>query len=303
MTFGWSGGWLEAGWWGWDGANKIWPTIPIKWQSRLWFICSRRVLGVLGNSPNTAALKWPQMPSLGFGPHPNRHPPMEAGKCHTYMEHNKWAGKTLERNGRTPLSCVLCQVKCKWPTNLPGHIAAICVEGNRNRIEPRGPEANRIYGLFICISIYILYDRRAWAFWPQISTQFMLVCGRKRRHRGSHCRIIYFIVRRFKLFFFIIFYVARRLKNNKIWRAGIRGRGPNRDRKQLPKAFGNQRQMFVLFAQIIYTKSKHQPSHHPYAALSASHMAHRPYAPCSWTAMSALTVQFISGPSARNLPY
>lgn len=159
----------------------------------------------------------------GIWPTPKSPSAHGASKCHTYMEHNKWAGKTLDRNGRTPLSCVLCQVKCKWPTNLPGHIAAIYVKGNRNRIEPRGPEANRIYGLFICISIhiYILYDRRAWAFWPQISTQFMLVCGRKRRHRGSHCRIIYFIVRRFKLFFFIIFYVARRLKNNKIWRPGI----------------------------------------------------------------------------------
>jgi len=87
---------------------KFWPTIPIKWQSRLWFIC-----------PWRGTWEFPErsrkcLASSLSGP-----------KCHTWSIINGlvklWTGMGMG----AWVSCALCQVKCKWPTNLPGYIA-IC---------------------------------------------------------------------------------------------------------------------------------------------------------------------------------
>lgn len=118
---------------------KFWPTIPIKWQSRLWFICPWP--GDVG-IPRTQ----PQMLSL-----------VSLRTQMSYMEHNKWASKTLDRNGNGSMG-FLCPVSSQM--QMTDKFARLYSD----------MQTERIYALFMYIYMYMC-DRRP--NWPQISTQFM----------------------------------------------------------------------------------------------------------------------------------
>jgi len=75
----------------------------------------------------------------------------------SYMEHNKWASKTLDRNGNGSMG-FLCPVSSQM--QMTDKFARLYSD----------MQTERIYALFMYIYMYMC-DRRP--NWPQISTQFM----------------------------------------------------------------------------------------------------------------------------------